>query len=289
MHLRRYATASEFLAAAQGWLMREESANNLLLSFASRRAVQDPIGAHDYYATVSEGRDICLAATVGQDGGVLLGGGDRQALRLLTRDLASRNLRPQGVVGEAGAAAHFAERFGAETGAQVAPRHRLKHLALYTLPLPPVVPGDLRDASPADLPLVEDWWAHFRQETRTPGQLRDLVAAVASRIPGRGIVLWCVPEPVAMAAYTLLQPDTARLSAVFTASEARKQGYASALVAQLSRRLMLHGADDPRPRRACFLSTDAHNPVSNAIYEHIGYREQGEHLHLDFVYSEAQG
>ncbi|MBI3148693.1 MAG: GNAT family N-acetyltransferase [Betaproteobacteria bacterium] len=285
MLLRPHATAQDFLAAAQAWLMRDESANNLLLSFASRRAVHGAAGDQDYYATIAEGRELCLAATAGQDGGVLLGGNHRQALRMLARDLAQRGLRPQGVVGEAQAAADFATCFAAATQARVAPRHRLKHLALYTLPLPPVVAGGMRDAGPADLALVEDWWEHFREETRTPGQLRDLLAAVASRIPGRGIVLWCAPEPIAMAAYTLLLPDTARLSAVFTARGARQQGYASALVAQLSRQLMLRGTDDARPRRACFLSTDAHNPVSNAIYERIGFREQGEHQHLDFVYA----
>jgi predicted GNAT family acetyltransferase len=40
---------------------------------------------------------------------------------------------------------------------------------------------------------------------------------------------------------------------------------------------------DDRPRRACYLTTDATNEVSNAIYERIGYRHEGDMLHIDFL------
>lgn len=283
MLLRRHDSAREFLAASHAWLRREESANNLLLSFASRRAIDDDRNAEDCYVTVDAGGGVVLAATMGREGGVLLGGCHRPALHLLARELVESGLRPSGVVGSPAAARAFAQSYQALFPIELRPRHQLKHLALYTLPLPAVSPGIMRPAGAADLPFVERCWTGFREETRTQGRAIDLLQAVEHPLPGRGVVLWCAPEPVAMAAYTLLQPDTARLSAVFTAPDARRQGWASALVAELSRRLMLHGADDPRPRRACFLSTDAANPVSNAIYERIGFREQGEHLHLDFI------
>jgi len=286
--LRRHANALDFLAAAQTWLARAESSNNLLLSFASRRALQAPTGESDYYATVREGYDLCLAATASAHGGVLLAGTDARALRELAQDIAKADLLPQGVVGEPRAAEEFAACFCANGKAEIHLRHRLKHLSLLSLPLPPALPGMMRAAEPGDLALIEHWWEQFRQETRAAGHSRDLIAAVESRIPGRGVVLWCAPEPVAMAAYTLLLPDAARISAVYVAPQSRQQGFASALVAELSRQIMLRGMGEPGPRRACFLSTDASNPVSNAIYERVGYKMQGEHLHLDFIYPAEQ-
>jgi predicted GNAT family acetyltransferase len=45
----------------------------------------------------------------------------------------------------------------------------------------------------------------------------------------------------------------------------RGRGYASALVASLTERLLAGG------RRFCFLFTDLSNPTSNKIYQRIGY------------------
>lgn len=285
--LRRHATAQEFLAVAQHWLERAESANNLLLSLASRRMATGPSDAGDFFVTVRDHHGLCLAAGGSNEGGLLLAATDPRALTKLARELACAGFRPQGVVAEVPVAERFAAIFCPQARAEAKLRHRLKHLALHTLPLPPVVPGTMRDATLLDLAPVEHWWTAFREETRTPGSARDLLEAVENRLPGRGVVLWCGPEPLAMAAYTLLQPNSARISAVFTAPTARRQGFASALVAALCRQLMLKGGEDGRPRRACFLSTDATNPVSNAIYERIGFRDAGEHLHLDFLYRPA--
>ena len=52
---------------------------------------------------------------------------------------------------------------------------------------------------------------------------------------------------------------------MYTPPELRGRGYASACVAALSARELDEG------RRFCFLYTDLSNPVSNAIYQRIGY------------------
>ena len=55
-----------------------------------------------------------------------------------------------------------------------------------------------------------------------------------------------------------------RVGPVHTPREQRARGYASAAVAQLSRRVLATGA------RVC-LFTDQANPTSNAIYQRLGY------------------
>ena len=58
---------------------------------------------------------------------------------------------------------------------------------------------------------------------------------------------------------------------MYTPPELRGRGYATALTAELSQRL-LDGRLFEGGRRFCFLYTDLANPTSNAIYERIGYR-----------------
>jgi len=64
---------------------------------------------------------------------------------------------------------------------------------------------------------------------------------------------------------------------VYTPPAYRGRGYATALVAAMSRELLTRG------KRKLFLTTDVANPTSNAIYSRIGYRAENDDLHLDFV------
>ena len=56
------------------------------------------------------------------------------------------------------------------------------------------------------------------------------------------------------------------VSLVYTPPELRGRGYATACVGELSRKLLGAG------REFCALFADLANPISNHIYERIGYR-----------------
>ena len=94
-----------------------------------------------------------------------------------------------------------------------------------------------------------------------------------------------VPLGINLAGYERRQASTgeftvgyfARVAPVYTVPDRRGRGYATALVAALSRELLARG------KRRLFLTTDAANPTSNAIYARIGYRPQNEDCHFDFV------
>ena len=60
-------------------------------------------------------------------------------------------------------------------------------------------------------------------------------------------------------------PNGIRIGPVYTPPELRRRGYASALVAELTKRLLDGG------RKFCFLFTDLANPTSNSIYQRVGY------------------
>ncbi len=60
-------------------------------------------------------------------------------------------------------------------------------------------------------------------------------------------------------------PNGCRVGYVYTPLELRGRGYATALVAELSQRMLDSGMS------FCVLYTDLGNPTSNAIYQRIGY------------------
>jgi predicted GNAT family acetyltransferase len=72
--------------------------------------------------------------------------------------------------------------------------------------------------------------------------------------------------PVSMAALTRRVAGMVRVGPVYTPPELRGHGYASAVTAEVSRAALADGAEE------VLLCTDLANPVSNSIYQHIGYR-----------------
>lgn len=66
----------------------------------------------------------------------------------------------------------------------------------------------------------------------------------------------------------------ARVGPVYTPVEHRGHGYAAALVAEVTDRLLGEGT------RVC-LFTDVDNPVSNGVYARIGYRPGHEMVRME--------
>jgi predicted GNAT family acetyltransferase len=91
-----------------------------------------------------------------------------------------------------------------------------------------------------------------------------------------GLWLWDDDGPVSMAGFGGATPNGIRIGPVFTPSERRGRGYATALVAAFSEWLLRRG------RRFCFLFTDLANPTANRIYEQIGYRRICEAAEIVF-------
>ena len=71
------------------------------------------------------------------------------------------------------------------------------------------------------------------------------------------------------------------IGGVYTPPDCRNRGYASACVAELSRRLLDEG------RAFCCLYTDASNPTSNSIYQKIGYKLVADSSHYAFEEGDA--
>jgi predicted GNAT family acetyltransferase len=127
------------------------------------------------------------------------------------------------------------------------------------------VRGRLRHATEQDLPTAHQWADDF---ARDAGHEFMTPPAARERWIRQGeLYFWEVQgSPTAMAVATGWTENGARIGYVFTPRGLRGNGYASAITAAVSQRILEGG------RRFCVLYTDATSPVPNAIYPRVGYR-----------------
>lgn len=267
MEVRRVDDPAGFLEAAGPLLLEDEARHNLILGLAA--------GLRDHPGLYPEYR-LWLV----EDGGAAVGA----ALRTPPHNLAVARPRVEGVlealaasiddelpgvVGALPEADAFGALWSARTGASARGRVALMIYALEAVRAVTGVPGCSGDATPADRPLLLDWWRAFTIEVGHARQSeeREIARAVDHRLTagGAGFLLWEQDGPVSFAGFGGQTPNGIRIGPVYTPPPLRGRGYASALVAKLSARL-LSGGD-----RFCFLYTDASNPASNKIYQRIGY------------------
>jgi RimJ/RimL family protein N-acetyltransferase len=168
---------------------------------------------------------------------------------------------------------------GGHPGSRVEVYRRQRLYRLGELAWPDPAPaGAARIAADADAPLAGDWFTAFAVEVDDMGRGEDQSAAARQKISHGGVTLWDDEggRPVALACNTAQVSGMARIGPVYTPPEARGRGYGSAATAALSRRLRDEGIGE------VVLYTDLANPVSNSIYQRIGYRPVEDRVVLSF-------
>lgn len=221
--------------------------------------------------TVHDARGMALAALRSPPAPLLLASNRpeteiRPAVDALVEQLSASGETIQAAVSAEPLAGHFAERWSAAIGwrAQVGMRQRLHSLTEVSSLTTPA--GRLRLAEPDDLELVASWITAFDREALEEEEPERARAVARRRIAAQEVFLWEDSHPRSMAARARPTLRTVSVNAVYTPPELRGNGYASACVASLSRRLLEEGSS------CCVLFTDLANPTSNAIYARIGYR-----------------
>jgi uncharacterized protein len=294
MKLTRYASGAEFLRHAQAALEREEAANGLIVGIAVRVAeAPDYYGKYPIYlATVDEADELVAAAVRTPPHNVILystRGADPDPLRLILDDVLdfhaalppdSPGRRVPGVVAHAATALAFAELWTRATGQphKTAMNQRIYELSEVTPPAS--VPGHLRPARDDELDLLADWYYQFNIDCHLPAMTPVEAREVATRALTNGaLFLWEVEgQVVSMAGRGRTSSHGISVGPVYTPVELRGHGYASACVAALSQQLLDAGWD------FCTLYTDLDNPISNSIYQRIGYRPVCDSKEYHFVH-----
>jgi len=280
----RLDDAAAFLAAAEPLLLADEARHNLILGLAGTiRATPGLYPRRDFWV-VQDGRRPVAAALRTPPHNLVLARPDADGALAALANAVPDEL--PGVIGAVPEVEEFAALWANRTGVEPRTTMRQGVYALTRVESPPPVPGRARVAGAADRELVLRWWAAFAAEVvHEGGPGHDRVEAVVDHrleAEAAGILLWeDGGRPVSLAGWGGPTPSGIRVGPVYTPPELRGRGYATALTAELSRRL-LDGGLHPGGRRFCVLYADLANPTANAIYERIGYRRICESAEVAF-------
>ncbi|MGI8879289.1 MAG: GNAT family N-acetyltransferase [Jatrophihabitans sp.] len=140
---------------------------------------------------------------------------------------------------------------------------------------PEAVKGAAAAATAEHRDLLIAWSAAFAAEAHS--HVRQDPAVSADRMLRVGTPwLWVVDgEPVSLARRQPTNAGSARIGPVYTPADQRGHGYASAVTAHATANVLDEGCIP-------VLFTDLANPVSNAIYQRLGYRPVGDFTQVAF-------
>lgn len=290
MKLRRHDSAREFLERARAPLEVDEAANNLIVGISVRVAEHpEQIKFPAYFATVDDGGRLVAAAVRTPPYRVIAHselGAEPAPLRLILEDLLdyTASFDPEsppghitGVTGQSTPALAFARLWQERTGKPFKAGKSLRIYELRQVTPPMGVPGHLRPGRDDEVDLLADWILNFNIDANLSPSTSEVRELAERRIDSGDLFIWeNEGRPVSMAAKTRPSSHGITISLVYTPRGLRNRGYASACVAALSQQMLDAGWE------FCTLYTDLANPISNSIYQRIGYRPLCDSNEYDF-------
>lgn len=176
------------------------------------------------------------------------------------------------------------------TGGSAEPRMWSLFYRLRELVEPPGVPGAprvLNPADPAEVALVAQWFARFRQETgvsRRP-PVPDPEGLLRNLRRGERFTLWCLGAvPVSVAGHSPLREDGGcRIAPVYTPPDRRRERFGAAVTAAAVRSAWALGAEQVT------LFTDENYLPANELYRSLGFEPIAEFAEFDLPASLRPG
>jgi RimJ/RimL family protein N-acetyltransferase len=202
-----------------------------------------------------------------------------KAMETVARELSGVRPWLTGARGMRSSAVAFADAWRTITGRSGTMSTEERLYRLGSLRTPNGVTGIARLATGDDRGQLVEWVEQFFRETFSQ---RDEAAAerfvdTANRVGDR-FVVWDVDgTPVSMAMLRAPAADVSRIGPVFTPPTRRGHGYGSAVTAAAAD--LAHRSDTAD----VVLFADLANPVSNAIYQRIGFEAVVDSVRIDFV------
>jgi len=252
-----------FLARAAPYLLESELENQLLLSLAYSLA--NPEAPRSEQLLVASAGQPVGAALYVPPQPLQVTRLDARAAEAVACAFARAEPRISVTMGPDAASELVARALALHAGAAVEQTGRQILLGLTEVAHVPEPPGTIRPAEEADFELCTRWYREFEVEARPP-YVGDPAQAVRWALEARTLYLWDHGGPVALARLGSPTPTGNRIGPVYTAPDRRGRGYATALVARLSRQALASG------KRFVCLFVDENNPLARRVYTRIGYR-----------------
>jgi GNAT superfamily N-acetyltransferase len=276
MEVRLHASVEEFRAIAEPLYLRDPVAHTIELTLL--RAGTLP--GDSLLLTVWDGGMAVGAALQTPPYPLACNGIPLDTAAGVAAELARLQPRLNGVRGGRDTATAFADMWHTATGQACTVTSEERLYRLGALSKPNGVAGSTKLASDDDLGLLVDWVERFFGETfehqrnHTAGE--EFVDAAARK--GDRLVLWVVDRvSVAMAMLRAPAAGVSRIGPVYTAPDQRGHGYGSAVTAAAADLALSNGVAD------VVLFADLANPVSNAIYQRIGFERVVDSLRIEFA------
>ena len=277
MPVARHTDPDAFMAAAAPVIGRSEASGVFVAAWAlGLKRTPPPADERRYLATFAHagGAGLAMQSHIGP---VVIEDSDPAAATAFADDLAAEWPALSGVVGSLAACEAFARRWRERTGRTHTLRLHLRHHMLTEVADVPPPGGAMRAATADDAQWLIDAQLAFIGEVDVPDDPARVRRVVPQRLADDRFRLWDDDGIVAYAGWSDAGPTAARVAPVYTPPAFRKRGYATALVAAMSRELLARG------KSRLFLVTDVANPTSNAIYAQAGYRPLSDFYHFDFA------
>jgi len=267
MTVIRHASPRAFLDRAAPLLYLAEAENNLLLGLAetaSREAIAPP--HRRWFLTIENAGNLVGATLLAEPFcNAIITRLPTTAITELIDSLSHESVPVLGAIGPDPYSAEFASLWSRtqQVPATLKFNQRIYHCTAVN-PVPSV-PGTLREGLPDELELLLEWNRAFDSEIGFDVPAAHSEDLIRKSVAARTLFVWDHDGPVSIAGASRETANGITVAKVFTPPQFRNRGYATAVVAALTQLQLSRG------KRFCTLYTDLANPVSNSIYQKIGY------------------
>ena len=271
MKVTTFNDATSFLDTSLDYLEAHEVLNGLMLGIAFRLSQSAPRRRNrPFLAVVEDGGELVGAALMTPPRKMVLYSQLEQCqpvVEALNSALAGGRWTVPAVLGPANVADAWAKMWELANGRSPKPGTRQRVFELRKVNPLNIVPGQFRPALAENFEHVVAWIQAFHEDAHIQDDLESAELLARQKMQNGDLFLWQneAGEPVSMAARNRPTRHGCTVSLVYTPATLRGHGYATACVATLSQQLLDDGF------QFCTLFTDLGNPVSNYIYEKIGY------------------
>ena len=287
MQFNLYNDVKTFYRDTYDVLMRHEAQNliplgNVIIGNDGRDTAGWKNPAEWFMATITSENGIVLTAIMTPPHNLTPYATDNkisdEAISCLTAGIIRNNIHVPGILADAGMALRFAKIFSEVKGVD----HRIhEEMRIYELVrVNPDIPliGKIRLVENRDMPFLPYWVEGFQHDCfgESPAAKADIGQYKYWIDKKKLYVLEHEGAPVSMAQKNREMQTVCGVGQVYTPPYFRGKGYASSCVAQVSDLILKSGF------KKCVLYTNLANPVSNSIYQKIGYVPICDSLQIKF-------
>jgi len=264
MNVIKYSSAAECLETTEELLLENEAANAIILNYAHSQTQGIESAMTTTFYCVVESDEPLLSAMFTEGIWPLLTEGPDDAARLLARYFFPIIPVMRGVNGPKDTALAFVEEWEGLARCDLEINMNSRIYECTSVTQLKWADGTLKQATMDDIDLVEEWREAFCIEAQVV--IPKNVDQVTRQIEDGSIYLWITDQPVSTAVMSRGMENTGTVGAVYTSLEHRNNGYATALTAAVTQKILDSG------KNYAVLYTDLDNPTSNSIYQQIGYK-----------------